>query len=323
MNRDLTVIEEVGQLQNYRSKEKLIEKFILSQDITEKSREAYRKSLKQFFAFLRDLNLELNSLLREHILSYKDFLKKRGLSANTVSAYLVSVRKFFEWTEAIKLYPNIARGIKGAKKPKGFRKDSLTVRQVFSVLGSISKETIQGKRDYAILNLLVRTGLRTIEVAKANIEDIRQEGGEAILYIQGKGRESKDEFVLLTEETLLPIREYLTDREEVKESSPLFSSLSDRNKNGRLTTRSIRRIVKEHLKGAGIEDNRLTAHSFRHTAITLSLMAGASIQEAQVLGRHANVNTTLVYAHNIDRLKNAPERRIEAFLKREKVASVA
>jgi integrase/recombinase XerD len=322
MNRGVTVIEG-GQIQDYSSKEGLIGKFILSQDVTEKSRETYRKALKQFFSFLWDLNLELNYLVREHILSYKDFLKKRDLAANTVSAYLVAVRKFFEWTEAIKLYPNIARGIKGAKKPKGFRKDSLTVRQVFSVLGSISREMVQGKRDYAILNLLVRTGLRSIEIVKANIEDIRQEGGEAVLYIQGKGRESKDEFVLLTEEALLPIREYLTGREEGKESSPLFSSLSDRNKNGRLSTRSIRRIAKEHLKGAGIEDTRLTTHSFRHTAITLSLMAGASIQEAQALGRHANVNTTLVYAHNIDRLRNAPERRIESFLRAERFASVA
>jgi integrase/recombinase XerD len=82
----------------------------------------------------------------------------------------------------------------------------------------------------------------------------------------------------------------------------------------RLTTRSIRRIAKNRLKDIGIDDGRLTAHSLRHTAITLSLIGGATIQEAQLLGRHASIDTTMIYAHNLDRVKNAPERHIDALL---------
>jgi len=217
----------------------------------------------------------------------------------------------------MKLYPNIAKGIKGFKRAKGFRKDPLTVGQIKELFKIVDTSTLQGKRDYALLNLLVRTGLRTIEIVRANIEDIRQESGEAILDIQGKGRDSKDDFVLLTDSTLKPILAYLQVRGSVEDKAPLFTSLSDRNKNQRLTTKSISRIVKAYLRAINLDSKKLTAHSLRHTAITLSLKAGATIQEAQALGRHADINTTMIYAHNIDRIKNAPERKIEELLSNE------
>jgi integrase/recombinase XerD len=91
-------------------------------------------------------------------------------------------------------------------------------------------------------------------------------------------------------------------------------SHSDRNFGKRLTTRSISRIVKDNLRKVGIDSSRITAHSLRHTAITLALQAGASIQEAQALGRHANINTTMIYAHNINRITHAPERKIDELL---------
>ena len=214
----------------------------------------------------------------------------------------------------MRLYPNIARGIKGAKKVRGFRKDPLTVEQAKDLLKGIDRSTVQGKRDYALLNLLIRTGLRTIEAMRAEVGDIRQESGEAVLWIQGKGRDAKDEFVLLTSETLKPIYESINARGKVSETAPLFASLSDRNKDKALTTRTVRRIVKENLRGIGLDSGRLTAHSLRHTAVTLSLQAGATLQEAQALARHSNINTTMIYAHNIDRIAHAPERKIDTLL---------
>jgi integrase/recombinase XerD len=86
------------------------------------------------------------------------------------------------------------------------------------------------------------------------------------------------------------------------------------NKGERLTTRSVSRIVKQHLRGIGLDSDRLTTHSPRHTAITFSLLGGASIQEARALGRHADINTTMIYAHNIHRIADAPERKIDALL---------
>jgi len=91
-------------------------------------------------------------------------------------------------------------------------KDPLTVDDVSGLLGSIDRSTIEGKRDYALINLLIRTGLRTIETIRADVGDIRQASGETVLSVQGKGRDEKDELVILTPPSLNPIREYLTAR---------------------------------------------------------------------------------------------------------------
>jgi len=306
-------LRETNSIVKSKSIYALIEDFIRSQDVKTSSKETYRKSLKQFLLYSTERNLQ--DPTREDILNYKTYLlNDKKLSPTTVTSYLVAVRKFFEWVESEKLYPNIAKSIKGAKRPKGFRKDVLTVAQIKDVLSNIDRSDLEGKRDYALINLLVRTGLRTIEIQRALIEDLRQEGGEAVLFIQGKGRDLKDDFVLLTNETLKPIREYLKERGKVGEKDPLFSSHSNKNKGKGLTTRSIRRIVKERLTEIGIDDRRLSAHSLRHTAITLSLLGGATLQEAQTLARHSDINTTLIYAQNISRVNNAPERKIDNML---------
>jgi integrase/recombinase XerC/integrase/recombinase XerD len=301
-----------GELARELPLEELISNFVQAQDVRPNSRESYRKGLKKFLEWLRARGI-MNPT-QQTILDYKESLKESGLSSNSISSYTVPVRKFFTWLEATRGLPNIAKGIKGATRARGFRKDPLTLGQVKELLESIERAELRGLRDYALINLFVRTGLRTIEAIRANVEDIRQEGGEALLWIQGKGRDDKDEFVLLTGETLKPIYEYLTARGSTKPEAPLFSSMSHRNGGARLTTRTLRRIIKKRLQAIGIDSDRLTAHSLRHTAITLSLKAGATIQEAQALARHANINTTLIYAHNIDRIKQAPERKIDALI---------
>lgn len=289
----------------------LIDAFVESLDIKPRSRETYRKGAQRFVSWLEERNI--TEPTRADVLAYKADLMQQ-YTACTVSTYMTAVRSFFTYLEAEKKTPNIAAGIKGAKSSRGFRKDALSADQAKDILIHIDRSTIEGLRDFALVNLLLRTGLRTVEAARANIEDIRREAGQPVLYIQGKGRDAKDAFVVLTELTLAPLKAYLKARGKTPEGAPLFASLSDRNQGGRLTTRSISRIAKEAMRAAGIDDDRLTAHSLRHTAVTLSLLGGASLQEAQTLARHANVNTTLVYAHNINRLSRAPERYIDSML---------
>ena len=79
-----------------------------------------------------------------------------------------------------------------------------------------------------------------------------------------------------------------------------------------MTTRSISRVAKENLVAAGLESDRLTAHSLRHTAATLNLLNGGTVEETQQLLGHANIKTTLIYSHALERAKNESENRIAA-----------
>lgn len=292
--------------------EELVRAFLQEQDISERSRQTYGRSLVAWLRWLRDTGRDsrLGTLVREDVLQYKTALLEAGKSPATVSTYLVAVRRLYEWLEGRKLYPNISRGIKGAKSPKGHRKDVLTEAQLREVLDSTRAQSLEGLRDFALINLAARTGLRTIEIARVLVEDIRQESGTTVLWVQGKGRDSKDEYVILTPEAEKPIRDYLAARREREDSSPLFASHSQRNRGQALTTRSISRIIKTSFRRVGLDSKRLTAHSLRHTAVTLAAKNGASLEQTMAMARHQDSRTTLVYYRNLKRLDDAAERRI-------------
>lgn len=306
-----TVQEQTSAVTQQASLEDLTDLFLREQDITEASRATYQRALRQFVAWLRETGRDqrMGTLQREDILAYKEGLQATK-TASTVSCYLTAVRRLFGWLESRKAYPDITRGVKGARKAKGHRKDCLTPGQIRQVLDGVDRSTVEGLRDFALLNLLFRTGLRTVEIARAQIADLRQEAGTAVLWIQGKGRDEKDDFVLLVEETLRPLREYLAARGAVSENEPLFVSLSDRNAGQALTTRSLSRIVKEAFLRVGLDDSRLTAHSCRHTAITLAVSGGASLEQAQAMARHSDPKVTMVYFHNVARVQAGAERCI-------------
>jgi integrase/recombinase XerD len=272
-----------------------------------KTVQTYTRAIRQFLQYLRDT--DTTTPTRETVIEYRDQLGER-CKPTTVNNYLMAIKQFFKWAEIRGIYPNVAQHVKGAKLDKGFKKDYLTPGQIKEVLGRIRQVDEIGKRDYALLALMVTTGLRTVEVARANIEDIRNVADFTALFIQGKGHREKGEYVKLAAPVEAVIRDYLKERKETAGTAPLFASTANRNTGERLTTRSISRIVKERFTAAGLNSTRLTAHSLRHTAATLNLLNGGTTEETQQLLRHSNINTTLIYAHALERAKNESEDRI-------------
>ena len=280
----------------------IFERFINYLDASPKTVETYKKALRQFFNYLGLHGIRQPQ--REDVLAFRDDLKASGLKPTTVQNYITATRIFFKWTEQEGLYPNIAEHVKGAKLDKNHKKDYLTSRQAKEVLANIKTDTEEGLRNYAILSLMVTGGLRTIEVSRADVGDLRTVGENTVLFVQGKGREEKTEYIKISAPVEKAIRSYLKARENVEEGQPLFTSTSNNSRGKRITTRTVSAIVKNALKNAGYDSARLTAHSLRHTAITLALLAGREITEVQQFARHANLNTTMIYNHALDQAKN-------------------
>lgn len=299
--------------------EKAVEKFLATLDTKHITKDTYKRALRVFEIWINDKGYTRPT--REQILEYKDYLKDKTIVGNdgdvkrlsplTVTAYLTAVRRFFAFLEAEKLYPNVARDIKGLKRPKGFLKETLTKDEALRLLDGIKRENLNALRDYAMINLMLHTGLRTIEVTRILIGDIGRETGETVLRVWGKGRDSKDDFVILTEQAYKPMLDYLQARGQGKLSEPFFTSHSNRNKAEALTTRSIRRIIEDRLTAVGLKSAKITAHSLRHTAGTIALLNGADILSVKEMLRHSNINTTLTYTHNLNRLSKGAEKFIE------------
>lgn len=294
--------------------EEIVVRWLDSLDLSTGTKETYARGFKSFCRFVRASALDFDELSRGNVLSYKDYLiAEKGLRPSTVSSYLAAVRSFFGMAEDDGI-ENVAKNVHGETSSHDFKKDALTPGEARRLLAAIDRSAPGGLRDYAILNLMIRTGLRDVEVSRADCGDIRTSGGATVLDIQGKGRPGKDSFVVLTPEAEEPIRAYLATRGATRASDPLFASVARRNAGSRLTTRSISRIAKEALRAIGLDDERHTAHSLRHTAITLALLGGASERDAQQMARHASITTTMIYSHNIDRVRNAAEKNVGSIL---------
>lgn len=287
-------------------------RFVSYIDAQPKTIETYKKALRQLFNYL-SLN-GIRQPQREDIIAFREELKASGLKPSTIQNYITASRLFFQWTAQEGIYPNVAEHIKGAKLTKDHKKDYLTSRQVKEILNTVERDTLQGKRDFAILGLMVTGGLRTIEVIRADIADLRTLADSTVLFVQGKGRDEKAEYVKIPAPVEKAIRAYLKARGSATPEEPLFTSLSNNSKGERLSTRTISGMVKGRLQGAGYDSDRLTAHSLRHTAVTLSLLAGKDLAEVQQFARHANIATTMIYNHALDKAKNGCSEAISNIL---------
>jgi len=264
---------------------------------------SYARCLKQMVGYFRDRGITEPSHV--NIREYRQHLMETH-RPRTAQLYLTTTRMFFAYLENAGQYPNIARGIKGIKiDQKNHAKDYLTATQCREIMTIVTNP-----RDRAILTLMLTAGLRCCEVMRADVQDIRNMGNDAVLFVQGKGHDAKDEYVKLEPHTHKAILSYLTTRSNPTGAVPLFTSEANRNRGRRMTTISIPRIVKTAFIAAGYNSDRWTAHSTRHTTATLNLLNGGTIQETQQLLRHKSINTTLIYSHNLDRLQNQSEARI-------------
>lgn len=284
----------------------LLERFIKYIDATEATVQTYKRSLKQFLKYLADNRI--SEPKREDILNFKKHLKSIGRKPTTIQNYIIVVRLFFKWTSQENIYPNIADRVKGAKLDTTHKKDYLTSSQIKDVLKNINTSTLKGARDYAIVSLMVTTGLRTIEISRAKVEDIRNVGNTPVLYIQGKGKEEKNDYVKLPYQVIKAIGVYRNML--ANEHEQLFVSTSNNNKGKGLTTCSVSTIVKNAMKEAGYNSPRLTAHSLRHSTATLNLLNGGTLEETQQLLRHSKISTTMVYLHHLERINNDSEKRV-------------
>lgn len=285
-------------------------RFINFLDAQPKTVETYTRAIRQLLKYFSFNGISRPQ--RDDIIAFREELKASGHKPTTVQSYITATRLFFQWTAQENIYPNIAEHIKGAKLDKEHKKDYLTSRQTKDVLNAIEQDSLQGLRDYAMLTLMVTGGLRDIEVIRANIEDLRTVADNTVIYVQGKGREEKTEYIKISAPVEKAIRAYLKERGAAEDHEPLFVSLSNNSKGKRLSTRSVSGIVKQRLQAAGYDSPRLTAHSLRHTAVTLSLLAGKDLAEVQQFARHSNIATTMIYNHALDKAKNSCSEAITA-----------
>lgn len=282
-----------------------IESFIQDLDRSPITKQSYRTILIKFSEYLKGRYLETPK--SRNIIEYKEYLSKT-LAPVSIQKAIVVLRGFFHYLARNEIYPDISVGINSMKTTKVMRRDVLNVNDV-SLLINIAKaksyDSLEAYRNYAILSLIATTGLRTIEVERAEIDDLSFINDTHILYVRGKGRDDKSEYVKLSDEVYDIIETYLAHRRD--DYSPLFITHGNNSYGNPIRTRSIREIIKNFLFEAGLEDRNMTAHSLRHFVCSEILRSGGSLEQAQQVLRHRDISTTQIYNHSLKREENDSE----------------
>ena len=260
---------------------------------------------------------------RSDIKAYRRALHEQSCKTSTIALKLSTVRRLYDAAiEAGLIAINPALGI----KPPYSRRDPaegitfLEKIEVEQLLECVEISPAKGKiaidnlvkcaRDLFMVEMMVSEGPRTVELHRANLEDIIGQGKKVGIKVQGK---RQIRIVPLTDNLINLLSNYLAARKQVGEEltpkSPLLVSVGNRSRGGRLSRSQIRTLVNNYLSECGLKkkDNKtISTHSLRHTAGTLALRGGAELRQVQDLLGHADPRTTSLYVHVGDRWDNNP-----------------
>jgi integrase/recombinase XerC len=258
---------------------------------------SYREDIAQALNFVREQTkkpqVDAADWNTRGLRAFMAWLGEQGYSRATVARRLAAVRTFgkFLCRQGV-LIANPAEALRGPRQAKTLP-HFLTLEDVQRLLATPSTRDWAGRRDKAILETLYSAGLRVSELCGLNLADL--DLAEGVAVVRGKGR--KERLALLGDEAQTAVKSWYADRRDIlskagKQSDALFLN----NKGGRLTTRSVGRLLEKHLLAAGL-DPRTTPHTLRHSFATHLLDNGADIRGVQELLGHKALTTTQVYTH--------------------------
>jgi integrase/recombinase XerD len=289
----------------------------LVKNVALKSRRIYLSDAKHFVTWLDIQHFTFQTVNFETMSEYRAYLVDHFKKA-TAARMLVVAKRLLDITVILKLrQDNPANqvksissrannidgtvGIGGNETPY----TALASEQAWQLLIAIDRATLVGKRDYAIISLLLRTGIRRSECAALTLADLRQEQGFYVVFIQhGKG--DKRRLVKLPFDVWEALEDYLKATGtwglvELYPTTPLFchfkkgSRLNIADSTTPISDKLIERVVKARAKQAGLESLHITPHSLRASFVTLALEGGAKLYQVQYAVGHSDPRTTEHY----------------------------
>jgi integrase/recombinase XerD len=284
------VIEEINSFINYLTVEK---------GFSENTTAAYHNDLHQLADFAekeaakRGLMPSWVNFNRDMMMSHMLDLQERNYAPTTRARKVAAARSFFGFLVAegvIKTDPteNMSSPSVGKSLPK-----PISIGQVRDLLDQPAKlNTVEAKRDKAMLELLYASGMRISELVSLNLGDVDTEGGHVRCF--GKGH--KERLVPIYEQAARSVKEYLeqTRPKMTRHKDEVALFLNPRG--DRLTRQGFWQKLKEYAKSAGL-GTQISPHTLRHSFATHMLSGGADLRAVQELLGHANISTTQVYTH--------------------------
>lgn len=327
----------IGSLKEFRTHrgieseelQKYLEGFLESQN-TPNTRKSYENLVRLFFAWA---GKDLLEITRADTLAYRDYLREaKKHKDTTIWNKFIALNRFFKFIEKEnrKFHnPIVFKDLKliFPKKDKGYY-TVLTTAEAGRLLKLPDRKTDIGKRDYAMLLILLVYGLRANEIGKLrhkNLEGERVKGQQKLWIVDRKGRfqNRPKTAIILSGRTLQAFDAWLdavkAEMGKITGDLPVFLPFIYDREVGDLVIRrdrldkslsvkAIEDVVTKYIKQAKItrENETLSPHALRHTAFTVLAQEGVRLQDIQKLAGHQDINTTMIYVHSAQSYDDHP-----------------
>lgn len=275
------------------------------------TRRAYRADLIDFFG---TESIQLEAARAVSFVDVNEYIRLgelAGLKPATMRRRIAALRGFFSWLVALGALDrnpadrHLTRKIRGGR----YSDNALTVlsrAQARSLIDCVDLESRSGRRDRTLLLTLLHCVLRRSEAAEMQIEHLRQVGAYWVLDLP-RAKGGAGQYVKVPDFLISELRVHT--RHYGIHQGALWRSFSNNSFGNSLSDRSVYSIVNRYAKISGLSSS-IGAHTLRHTGCTLAIENGASLQQVQTHARHKRIETTMVYIHQRDRLKDSAADRI-------------
>lgn len=277
--------------------------------ISPASQRIYYNDARVFATWLQVQGISPATMTRSDMIAYRSYLDTTTYTRVSKTGKIIGEPRAYSKTAKQRMFAvacrlmteqhingrsaNVTEKVSGFKAGKNeTTHTALSEPQAKEMLARIDTTTIQGKRDYALLLLLLKTGLRRAEAVALNREDITMRDGHHVAIIaHGKG--DKQRIAKLRVEVSRAINTYLDVLPAHNPTDPVFVSIrrGDHPTSERLTDKTVESIVKRYAP----EETDLTPHGLRATFATLALEAGAPLHQVQYAMGHSDPRTTERY----------------------------
>ncbi|WAH35413.1 tyrosine recombinase [Alicyclobacillus dauci] len=250
---------------------------------------AYGKDLDALIAYMKEQGISnVEDITVRSLRSFLASEMTRGLSKSSVARRMSCFRSFFDFLEGQELVDsNIPRSLALPKRDKTMPR-YFYQEEVAALLDQISGDDFAACRDRALLEFLYSTGVRVSECVALDLDDVSITDGLALVF--GKG--GKERYVIVGNHAQSALKAYLEQRSTRSSGTALFLN----QRGGRLTDRSVRRILERRIKEVpGLRT--LSPHGLRHTFATHLLDGGADLRSVQELLGHSSLSSTQIYTH--------------------------
>lgn len=308
---DNLLVLPAPSLENYEFNYPVQARPFVLKSLSAETRRSYESIIKAFFVFQG--NKHPRQVRSKDIIFWRDRLIKQGSRPATVSTKLSVVRSFFEYLQAsgeIERNPAPTKLVPPPQLPEGLSGRALTPKEVRYLLSSPDRRIVTGKRDYALMLLMVRTFLRVSEATNLTVSAFHWSKGRWILKVKVKG--GRERTIPIPKDVKSAIDEYLlfdeSNRKQMKTGgNDAFVFQADVAKrffgqNRPLTTRHVWHLVRRWADYAGL--GKVTPHDLRRTAITRALDLGHTYRQVQNGSGHKHIQSVQRYDHHRQSLED-------------------